>query len=158
MQCIGDIGEELERQLRIEQGIVDLHSRKPRFLILLDEAVVGIFGKRQWAQVQRVDGGQVEQLQIRRVPGEECEVVLDDVVADQMRGSAGEFIECRKGRAQPAATPAPGKGGRAVGSYRSDRADVVFTLEVDRQQPGKALRRQTAPYPFVIAPTVDCHR
>ena len=120
--------------------------------------MIGIFRKRQRAQVQRVDRGQVEQLQVRRVPGEESEVVLDDVVADQIKRSFGEFIECRKGRAQSAARSAPSEDGRAVGSYRPDRPDAPAALKVDGQQAGEAMRRQTLPCTFLIAPALYSHR
>jgi len=126
--------------------------------MLLDEGMVWILRKRQRAQVERVDGGQVEQLQIRRVAGEEFEVVLDDVVTDQTKRSFGEPIECCKRGAQPAAASAPSEGGRAVGSYRADRADSLAALKVDRQQAGKTMRRQTLPYTFLTPPALDCHR
>ena len=61
-QFVGDIGQQLECQFCIQKGIVYLHSRQRGFLILLDEMMVGILGVGQRAQVERVDGGQVEQL------------------------------------------------------------------------------------------------
>ena len=83
--------------------------------------------------------------------------MLDDVVSCETRGSVGEFVECGKRSAQSAALSTPGEGGRAVGAYRSDRSDVLAALKVERQQGGKAMRRQTVPHFVVIAPALDCH-
>ena len=93
LQCIGNVGEELECQLSIQEGIVYLRPRQCRFLILLDEVMVGVFGECQRAEVERVDGGQVEQFEAGRMPGEELEIVLDDVVPDQVRGLGGSGCE-----------------------------------------------------------------
>ena len=57
LQLVGDIGEQLECQFSIQEGIADLHSRERGFLIRLDEVMVGILGVGQRAQVKRVDGG-----------------------------------------------------------------------------------------------------
>ena len=157
LQLVGDIGEQLECQFCIQKGIVYLHSCQRGFLILLDEMMVGILGVGQRAQVERVDSGQVEQLQVRRVPGEELKIMLDDVVSYETCGSVGEFVECGKRSAQSAALSTPGEGGRSVGAYRSDRSDVLAALKVERQQGGKAMRRQTVPHLVVVAPALDCH-
>ena len=45
---------------QVSQRTVYLHPRQCRFLILLDEVMVGVFGVYQRAEVERVDGGQVE--------------------------------------------------------------------------------------------------
>ena len=78
--------------------------------------------------------------------GEECEIVLDDVVADQVRGSCGEFVQRGQGRGQSVAVAAPGESGGMVGAYRADRVDVLAALEVDGEQAGKPMCRQARPY------------
>ena len=99
LQCVRDIGQQLERQFGIQEGIVYLHPRQGGILILLDEVVVGVLRVGERAQVEGVDGRQVQQIQVRRVPRQEFEIVLDDVVPDEIRGSVGEFAECGKGGA-----------------------------------------------------------
>ena len=86
--------------------------------------------------------------------GEEFEIVLDDVVPDQIRGSFGESVQSCKGRGQSIAVAAPSEGRGAIGAYR---ADGLAALKVDGKQAGKAMRRQARPYPFVISPPLDCH-
>ena len=83
-QRIGDVGEELQRQFGVEQRVVYLHPRQRGLLILLDEMVIGVFREGQRTQVQRVNSGEVEQIQVRGVLCEQLQVVLDDVVADQV--------------------------------------------------------------------------
>ena len=156
LQCIDDVGEQLECQLGIQEGIVNLHPRQRRFLILLDEVMVGVFGECQRAEVERVDGGQVEQFEVGRMPGEEFEIVLDDVVSDQIRGACGEFVQSFQGRRQSTAVAAPGEGRGTVGTYRADRVDVLAALKVDGEQAGKLMRRQARPYTVVISPWLDC--
>ena len=88
---------------------------------------------------------------------EKFEIVLDDVVPDQIRGSFGEFVQSYKGRGQFIAVAAPGESRGAVGAYRADCADVLAALKVDGKQAAKPMRRQARPYPFVISPPLDCH-
>ena len=107
--------------------------------------MVGVFGVCQRAEVERVDGGQVEQFEVGRMPGEEFEIVLDDVVPDQKRGSFGEFVQSCEGRGQSIAVAAPSEGRRTVGTYRADRVDIVAALKVDGEQAGKLMRRQARP-------------
>ena len=157
LQSIGDVGEQLECQLGIQEGIIYLHPRQCRFLVLLDEVMVGVFGVCHRAEVERVDGGQVEQFEVERMLGEKFEIVLDDVVPDQIRGSCGEFVQSCQGRGQSIAVAAPGECRGTVGTYRADRVDVLAALKVDGEQAGKLMRRQARPYPFVISPPLDCH-
>ena len=119
--------------------------------------MVGVFRVCQRAEVERVDGGQVEQFEVERMLGEKFEIVLNDVVPDQIRGSFGEFVQSCQGRGQSIAVAAPSEGRGTVGAYRADRADVLAALKVDGEQAGKLMRRQARPYPFVISPPLDCH-
>ena len=124
---------------------------------MLDEVMVGVFGECQRAEVERVDGGQVEQFEVRRMLGEKRKIVLDDVVPDQIRGSCGEFIQSCQGRGQSIAIAAPGEGRDAVGAYCADGVDVRAALQVDGEQAGKPMCRQARPYSLVISPPLDCH-
>ena len=157
LQFVGDVGEQLEGQLGIQEGIAYLHPRQCRFLILLDEVMVGVFRVCQRAEIERVNGRQVEQFEVRRMLGQEFEIVLDDVVPDQVRGSCGEFVQSCQGRGQSTTVAAPREGRGAVGAYRADRADVCAALEVYGEQAGKLMRRQARPCPLVVSPPLDCH-
>ena len=75
------------------RGSFTCTPRQCRFLILLYEVMVGVFRVCQRAEVERVDGRQKEQFEVRRMPGEKLEIVLNDVVPDQIRSSRGEFVQ-----------------------------------------------------------------
>ena len=54
----------MKREFGVQQRIVDLHPRERGLVILLDQVVVRVFGERQRAQVERVDGWEAEQRQV----------------------------------------------------------------------------------------------
>ena len=158
LQRVDDVGQQLERELSIEQRIVDLHARKRGLLVLLDQVVVRVLRERQGAQVERVDRGQVEQREVRRLRGEETEIVLDDVVSDEERRAVGEGVESGKRRPRPGGVPAPRVAGFAIEVDRADRMDAVRSLEVERQQARKAMGLEAHRNLAAIVPVHVCHR
>ncbi|MDE0395897.1 MAG: hypothetical protein OYK82_14085 [Gammaproteobacteria bacterium] len=145
-QRVDDVGEQVENGPRVQKGIVYLNARQRRVLVLFDKRMVGVFRVGARTQVERVDGGKVEQTESSRVPAEEYEIVFNEVVADESGCSVGRLLECGKGLAKPAAFFSPGASGRDVGAYCPDRIDAVPPLEVDRQKAGEAVIREALPY------------
>ena len=133
LQRIDDVGKQLQRELGVQQRIADLHPRKRRLLVLLDQVVVRVLGERQRAQVERVNGREAEQRQVRCMFGEKTEIVFDDVVSDEARSAIGEGVELGKRRTQSASVSAPSVSGRGIDVYRANRTDVLATLKVDRK-------------------------
>ena len=111
LQRVDDVGKQLQRELGIQQRIVDLHTRQRGLVVLLDQVVVRVLRERQRAQVERVDRGQMEQREAGCLLGEENEVVLDDVVSDEVRRSVGERVKFGKRPARPGTVAAPRVGG-----------------------------------------------
>ena len=87
------VGKQVERLPRIEFRIVALPSHQATILIVLDELVVGIGGKRQGAQAQGVQRRHPQQAQLRCGSFEAPQVEIDQVVADEAIAGFGEIIE-----------------------------------------------------------------
>lgn len=145
-QRVDDIGEQVDNGPRVQKGIVYLNARERWFPVLFDKRMVGVLRVGERTQVERVDGGKVEQTESSRVPAEEYEILFNKVVADGAGCSVGRLLECGQGLAKPAAFSSPGESGRDVGAYRSDRIDAAPALEVDRQKAGEAVIHEALPY------------
>ena len=59
-EIVDDIREEFERQLGVEQRVVDLRPCEGGLVVLLDQAVVGILRTGKGTEVERVDGGEMQ--------------------------------------------------------------------------------------------------
>ena len=61
--------------------------------MVLDQAVIGIFGKGQGREEKSVDDRFSEKLQARPKLGEDGQVVIQDIVSQDSVGISGKFIE-----------------------------------------------------------------
>ena len=75
------IVEDFQGEARIEQGIVGLPANKSAVLVVLDQVMVRIAGKRERTQAQGVHSWQLQQTEVGLRGCEVWEVEGDQVVA-----------------------------------------------------------------------------
>lgn len=87
------IAKDIERELRIQQRIVPLHSLQLAVLVVLYEVVIRIAWKRERVQAQRVDNRKLQQPKTRIRSREVREIKRDDVMADKKRHAFRKLVE-----------------------------------------------------------------
>jgi hypothetical protein len=126
--------EQAQRALGVELRIVQLPAGERGVLIVLHQVVVRVARKGERTEPQRVDVGQLQQLE-RRIDGSQVRAVEgDQVVAEQERRAVRQCVEALQRGAEVAA----GIGERVTG-IAADRGEAVNAavlpahLEIDAE-------------------------
>ena len=128
------VTKNLQRESGIQFRIVDASSLEPAVLIVLDEVVIGMAGKGEWAEAQRIHRRQCQQTQFRLRGCQVGQVEADQVVPQNEGRPIGELVELQQRFRQSAAGMH-----QALAGIRSDRADRVdaailpANLQVERK-------------------------
>lgn len=90
--------QHLQHQTRILFGVVHMARLQAPVVIMLDQVVVGVAGRGQRIQPQRVDRCRAKGRQTRPVGHQMRQIVAQDVVADQMGRTLAECFQPVEGR------------------------------------------------------------
>ena len=107
-------------------------------LVVLDQVMIGIAGKGEGAEPQRIQRREFQQPQVRLRRGQMGQVEGNQVVAQNERRPVGEIVQRRQRRRQAAAGIHQGLAG--VRAYRAKLVDaLVFPadLEIQRETGGQ---------------------
>ena len=126
------VAEELQRQTGIELGIVHPAALETSILIVLDEPVVGVAGKHERTEPQRVDSRQPQQPQIGLRRFEMRQVEGDQVVSQNELGAVGEGVQFRQRGGQVAARMRHAAAGIAAHRTESMNAVVLADFKIER--------------------------
>jgi len=97
------IAEDLQREAGIELRVVPPPAFEAAVPVVLDEAMVGIAGKSEGPETQRIDGREPQQPQAGLGRHQMRQVEGDQVVAQNEGRSVGEAVQFRQRRRQVAA-------------------------------------------------------
>ena len=139
-QKLALIVEDFQGQAGVEFRVVDLSAPELAVLVVLDEVVIGVAGKGEGTQQQRIDRRQIQQAQVRLGGPEVRQVESDQVVAEQEVGAVCQLVKPVQCRLK--AHAAFGKGQPVVGGgpHRGESVDagvVLADLKVERQTCGE---------------------
>jgi len=135
------VAEDLERQLRVEQRIVQASALQLPILVMLDQMVVGIAREGQRVEPQRVDHRQLQQPQVGLGGGQMWQVESDQIMAEQEADAFGERVELLQ-RGQQIALPETQRGLRLV-TTNGGKAVNPPIAQPDFQVNGKAAGSET---------------
>ena len=134
-QCLPLVGEEVQGKTGVELGIVDPPALESAVLIVFDQVVIRIAGKREGAETQRVHRGQSQQPQVGLRRFEVRQVESDQVVTENERRAFGKLVELREGRRRSTAG-IPLTGIAAHCAKGANAAVFLASLKVNRETAG----------------------
>ena len=131
------VAENLQRKSGIQFRIVDASSLEPAVLIVLDEVVIGMARKGEWAEAQRIHRRQPQQTQIRLRGRQVGQVEGDQVVPQNEGRPIGELVELQQRFRQSAAGMHQALAG--IRAHRAESADAAIlpaNLQIERKAAG----------------------
>ena len=131
------VAEQLQRQLRILQGVIAMTALQLTILIVFDQMVVRIARKGQRVQSERIDGGLLVQTQIGARRHEVRQIEFHHVVSQQECGWVGKGVELVQRRVEIAL--AKGERLAAVAAYCAELVDTMVglaNLKIERETLG----------------------
>ena len=132
------VAEDIQRETGVEFRIVYSPALESAVLVVLDQVMIGIAGKGEGAEPQRIQRREFQQPQVRLRRGQMGQVEGNQVVAQNERRPVGEIVQRRQRRRQAAAGIHQGLAG--VRAYRAKLVDaLVFPadLEIQREAGGQ---------------------
>ena len=127
------VAENLQRKSGIQFRIVDASSLEPAVLIVLDEVVIGMAWKGEWAEAQRIHRRQPQQTQLRLRGSQVGQVEGDQVVPQNEGRLIGELVELEQCFRQSAAGMH-----QALAAIRAHRAESADAAMLPAQPPDRA--------------------
>ena len=145
------VAEDLQREPGVQLRVVHPPALELPVLVMLDQAVIGVAGKGEGVEPQRIHRRKPQEPEIGVRRGQMRQVEGDQVVAQQAVRADGERIQLRQRRAQRAVVKGEGLAG--LRAHRSEGADAAvpaadFEIQreaAQRQASGVVHRRRSSP-------------
>ena len=134
MQDTPLVMEEIQRKPGIELGVVQAPALELAVLVVLDQVVIGVAGKRQRIEPQRIDRRQLQQPKIGLRRCQMRKIKSNQVMTEQKGRALGESVQLGQRRRQVAASKYQAPAGiRAQRGESADAAVPDTDFEVQRE-------------------------
>ena len=128
------VTEDLQREAGVQFRVVHPSALEPAVLVVLDQVVIGVAGKGQRTEAQRIHRRQPHEPQVGVCCREMRKVEGDQVVAQDKGRAVGEIVQLRQRRRQTAAGMHQAMAGiRPHCAKCVDATVLLANLQVQRQ-------------------------